>query len=168
MPARNIIYAVLSGDVELGFGPFQKDMGAFEAVPLYSDSRHLVVSPRHPQYREMIRGDESALKLTPLITSALDSPDMRPSIQRLRDKFSAVWEVSSLRLRIHMVEQGMGVAFVDRKLLRDHPTCAEFRIMDDVSFGRIHKQVGLYYRAGRQPSAGARSFIDLCQRYWNL
>jgi hypothetical protein len=40
--------------------------------------------------------------------------------------------------------------------------------MDDVSFGRIHKQVGLYYRAGRQPSPGAASFIALCQRFWNL
>ena len=168
MPARNIIYAVLSGNVELGMGPFQKDMGAFETVPLYSDSRHLVVSPRHPQYQQMIRGDESALRLTPLIASALDSPDMRPSIQRLRDQFSTVWEVSSLRLRIHMVEQGMGVTFIDRKLLREHPVCKELRIMDDVSFGRIHKQVGLYYRAGRQPSPGAASFIALCQRFWNL
>ncbi len=168
MPARNIIYAVLAGDAELGFGPFQKDMAAFETVPLYSDSRHLVVSPRHPRYSEMIRGDERALKLTPLIAAALDSPDMRPSIQRLRDQFSTVWEVSSLRLRIHMVEQGMGVAFVDRKLLREHPQCREFRIMDDVSFGRIHKQVGLYYRAGRQPTEGASRFIDLCRRYWNL
>ncbi len=168
MPARNIIYAVLSGSVELGLGPFQKDMAAFESVPLYSDYRHLVVSPRHPQYQQMIRGDEGALKLTPLITSALDNPDMRPSIARLRDKFSTVWEVSSLRLRIHMVEQGMGVTFIDRKLLREHPMCADFRIMDDVSFGRIYKQVGLYYRAGRQPSASARNFIGLCERYWNL
>ena len=67
-----------------------------------------------------------------------------------------------------MVEQGMGVAFIDRKLLREHPTCSEFRIMDDVSFGRIHKQVGIYYRAGRHPSPGARRFIELCQRFWNL
>jgi len=168
MPARNIIYAVLSGNVELGLGPFQKDMAAFESLPLYSDSRHLVVSPRHAQYQQIIRGDESALRLTPLIASALDSPDMRPSIQRLRDQFSTVWEVSSLRLRIHLVEQGMGVTFIDRKLLREHPVCREFQIMDDVSFGRIHKQVGLYHRAGRQPSEGASRFIALCQRFWNL
>ena len=116
----------------------------------------------------MIRGDVRAPKLTPLITAALDNPDMRPAIQRLRDQFSSVWEVSSLRLRIHMVEQGMGVAFVDRKLLREHPQCREFRIMDDVSFGRIHKQVGLYYRVGGNPSVGAGRFIDLCQRHWNL
>lgn len=168
MPARSIISAVLSGTVELGMGPFQKDMGAFATVPLYRDSRHLVVSPLHPACAEMIAGDVSALKRTPLITSALDNPEMRPSIQRIRDQFSAVWEVSSLSLRIHMVSEGMGVTFIDRKLLREHPTCRTFRIMDDVSFGTIDKEVGLYYRAGRSPSDSARAFIALCQEYWSL
>lgn len=168
LPARRIIYEVLSGSVELGFGPFQKDMQAFATVPLYRDTRHLVVSPNHPQYAAMMRGDQSALRLTPLIAAALDSPDMRPSIQRLRDQFSTVWEVTSLRLRIHMVAQGMGVTFIDRKLLEEHPQCRAFDIMDDVSFGRIDKEVGLYYRAGRQPSAGAGSFIALCERFWGL
>jgi DNA-binding transcriptional LysR family regulator len=168
MPARKIIYEVLSGSVELGLGPFQKDMQAFETIPLYSDTRHLVVSPRHPDYQAMMRGDEGALKLTPLITSALDSPDLRPAIQRLRDQFSTVWEVTSLRLRIHMVSEGMGVTFMDRKMLQDHPVARELHIMDDVSFGRIDKQVGLYYRAGRQPSEAARDFIALCERFWGL
>jgi DNA-binding transcriptional LysR family regulator len=168
LPARSIISAVLSGDVELGLGPFQKDMAAFTTTPLYRDSRHLVVSPKHPAYEQMIKGDARALKRTPLIASALDNPDMRPSIQRLRDQFSTVWEVSSLSLRIHMVEQGMGVTFIDRKLLREHPTCASFQIMDDISFGRIDKQVGLYYRSGKTLSDSARYFIDLCERFWKL
>ena len=168
MPARSIISAVLSGNVELGLGPFQKDMAAFETIPLYSDTRHLVVSPRHPRYEEMMRGDERALKLTPLIASALDSPDMRPSIQRLRDQFSTVWEVSSLSLRIHMVDEGMGVTFIDRKLLEEHPTCASFSIMSDISFGSIRKQVGLYYRAGKTLSDSATRFATLCERHWSL
>ena len=168
MPARSIISAVRSGNVELGLGPFQKDMAAFDTIPLYADSRHLVVSPRHAQYDKMIQGDARALKLTPLIASALDNPDIRPSIQRLRDQFSTVWEVSSLSLRIHMVGQGMGVTFVDRKLLEEHPSCGELRIMDDVSFGRIDKQVGLYYRAGETLSESARNFITLCERFWSL
>jgi len=168
LPARRIIYEVLSGGVELGLGPFQRDMQPFTTVPLYSDTRHLVVSPNHPQYQAMIRGDQGALKLTPLITSALDNPDLRPSIQRLRDQFSTVWEVTSLSLRIHMVNEGMGVTFIDRKLMQDHPLCRQFHIMDDVSFGRIHKQVGLYYRTGRQPSASAKAFITLCERFWGL
>jgi DNA-binding transcriptional LysR family regulator len=168
MPARSIISAVLSGSVELGLGPFQKDMAAFETVALYTDSRHLVVSPRHAQFQQMIRGDERALRLTPLIASALDSPDMRPSIQRLRDRFSTVWEVNSLSLRIHMVERGMGVTFIDRKLLQEHPSCGDFHIMDDLSFGRIDKEVGLYYRAGKSLSESARSFMALCERFWSL
>tara|TARA_R110002072_G_scaffold4764_5_gene33300 strand:- start:21511 stop:22398 length:888 start_codon:yes stop_codon:yes gene_type:complete len=168
MPSRSIISAVLSGNVELGLGPFQKDMVAFDTIPLYRDSRHLVLSPKHARYEDMINGDEKALKLTPLIASALDNPDMRPSIQRLRDQFSTVWEVSSLSLRIHMVEEGMGVTFIDRKLLEEHPSCANFRIMDDVSFGRIDKEVGLYYRAGKHLSDSARNFIALCQSFWSL
>lgn len=168
MPSRSIIAAVLSGNVELGLGPFQKDMVAFETIPLYRDSRHLVVSPKHARYEDMMSGDERALKLTPLIASALDNPDMRPSILRLRDQFSTVWEVSSLSLRIFMVEQGMGVTFLDRKLLEEHPSCASFRIMNDVSFGRIDKQAGLYYRAGRTLSDSAQDFIALCRRHWKL
>lgn len=168
MPSRSIIAAVLSGNVELGLGPFQKDMVAFETVALYRDSRHLVVSPKHARYDDMMSGDERALKLTPLIASALDNPDMRPSILRLRDQFSTVWEVSSLSLRIFMVEQGMGVTFLDRKLLEEHPSCANFRIMDDVSFGHIDKQAGLYYRAGRVLSDSAQNFIGVCRRHWSL
>jgi len=168
MPSRSIISAVLSGNAELGLGPFQKDMAAFETHPLYTDSRHLVVSPKHARYENMIKGDERALKLTPLIASALDSPDMRPSILRLRDQFSTVWEVSSLSLRIHMVEEGMGVTFIERKLLEEHPSCANFRIMNDISFGRIDRQVGLYYRVGKNLSDSARNFIALCQSHWNL
>ncbi|MCB1697804.1 MAG: LysR family transcriptional regulator [Pseudomonadales bacterium] len=168
LPGRSIISEVLSGNAELGLGPFQKQMSAFSTIPLYSDSRHLVVSHRHAHYPEMVRGDEQALKLTPLITSALDNPDMRPSILRLRDQFSTVWEVNSLSLRIHMVAEGMGVTFIDRKLLQEHPACTDLHIMDDVSFGSIAKQVGLYYRAGKVLSASARNFIALCERYWSL
>lgn len=168
LPSRSMIYAVLGGQVELGLGPFQKQMSAFQTVPLYQDTRHLVVSPRHPAFEAMAAGDAGALRRTPLIASALDNPEMRPSIQRLRDQFSAVWEVSSLSLRIHMVEQGMGVTFLDRRLLDEHPRCRQLHIMDDLSFGRIDKRVGLYYRANRTLSDSAREFITLCEQHWRL
>ena len=167
LPSRNIIHAVLSGTAELGLGPFQRKMQAFETIPLYEDARHLVVSPRHPNFEAMMAGDERALRRTPLITSALDHPELRPSIQRLRDQFSTVWEVSSLMLRVHMVSEGMGVAFIDGQLLSEHPPCQDFRIMDDLSFGRIDKQVGLYYRADTVLSDSARRFVALCQRFWS-
>jgi DNA-binding transcriptional LysR family regulator len=116
----------------------------------------------------MMAGDERALKRTPLIASALDNPDMRPSIQRLRDQFSTVWEVSSLLLRIHMVKEGMGVTFIDRRLLREHQDCADFHVIDDISFSTIDKQVGLYYRAGKQLNESANRFVALCEKHWNL
>jgi len=166
LPSRSIIYAVLGGDVELGLGPFQKHMSAFATVPLYQDTRHLVVSARHPAFEHMVAGDESALKRTPLISSALDNPEMRPSIQRLRDRFSTVWEVTGLSLRIHMVAEGMGVTFLDGHLLREHPGCRDLHIMDDVSFGRIDKHVGLYHRANLALSSAAREFIALCEAHW--
>ncbi|TXS94046.1 LysR family transcriptional regulator [Parahaliea maris] len=168
LPSRSMIYAVLGGQVELGLGPFQKQMSAFHTVPLYQDTRHLVVSPQHPAFEAMVAGDAGALRRTPLIASALDNPEMRPSIQRLRDQFSTVWEVSSLTLRIHMVAQGMGVTFLDRRLLDEHPRCRALHIMDDLSFGRIDKRVGLYYRANRTLSDSAREFITLCEQHWQL
>jgi LysR family transcriptional regulator, benzoate and cis,cis-muconate-responsive activator of ben and cat genes len=166
LPSRSIIYAVLSGAVDIGFGPFQSHMPAFETVPLYRDSRHLVVSPRHPEYQAMISGDSSALKRTPLISAALDNPDLRPAIARLRDQFSTVWEVQSLRLRIHMVERGMGVAFMDRKLLLEHPRCGDLQIMDDVSFGSIEREVGLFYRSGQILNRSGQRFVSLCEAFW--
>ena len=168
MPSRNIIYAVLAGSVELGLGPFQKHMPAFDTIPLYDDSHHLVVSPRHPQFAAMIAGDEKALLRAPLIASVLDDPDMRPALARIRDQFSTVWEVSSLTLRLSMVEQGMGVTFIERKLLDHHPKCRHFKIMDDVSFGRINRQVGLYFRSGKPLSDSGQNFVNLCRRYWKL
>ncbi len=56
---------------------------------------------------------------------------------------------------------------IDGKLLSEHPPCSDFRIMDDVSFGRIDKQVGLYYRADTVLSDSARRFVALCQRFWS-
>jgi len=168
MPSRSIIDAVLSGSVEVGLGPFQKHMPAFERIPLYSDTRHLVIGPRHPDYAAIIAGDQRVLKRTPLIASALDNPDMRPSIARLRDQFSAVWEVSSLSLRIHMVAQGMGVTFLGNRLLQEHPQAVGFTIVDDVSFGRIDKTVGVYFKAGKTLSDSARVFIGLCEAHWEV
>ena len=40
--------------------------------------------------------------------------------------------------------------------------------MDDLSFGRIDKQVGLYYRAGKSLSESAGRFIALCEKFWSL
>ena len=90
---------------------------------------------------------------------------MRPAIQRIRDRFQTVWEVSSLSIRIHLVNQGLGVAFVNSKLLQEHPVCKQFAIMKSVPYSDIERQVGIYYKVGKTLSTGAENFIAICKNY---
>ncbi len=157
------------GECGAGVRAFPERYAGFRHRAAVFGLRHLVVSPGHPRFEEMKRGDADALKQTPLITSALDSPDMRPSIQRLRDQFSTVWEVSSLLLRIYMVARRHGRDFYrPASCCRNTRTATTFHIIDDVSFGTIDKQVGLYYRAGKQLSRSASRFVALCDAHWSL
>jgi DNA-binding transcriptional LysR family regulator len=166
LPSRELIYAVLAGRADLAIGPFQKHMEGFTTIPLYRESRHLVVSPNHPQFEAMRRGDKNSLRQTPLITSSLDNPDMRPAIQRIRDRFKSVWEISSLSLRIHLVDQGLGAAFINSKLLEQHPLCQQFSVLDEFSYGSIERQVGLYSKEGKSLSSGSEQFLELCREFW--
>jgi len=166
LPSRDLIYGVLSGRAELAMGPFQKQMDAFSTVPLFEETRHLVVSPRHPAFAAITGGDSKALRQTPLITSSIDNPQIRPAIQRIRDRFKSVWEVSSLGMRIHFVDQGLGAAFIDSKLLGQHPVCGQFVVVDEVSFGSIKRTAGIYYKKGKKLNSGCFDFIELCQEFW--
>lgn len=166
LPSRDLIYSILSGRAELAMGPFQKKMDAFTTVPLFDETRYLVVSPKHPEFKNMIKGDSKTLRQTPLIASSLDNPQMRPAIQRIRDRFKSVWEVSSLSMRIYLVDQGLGAAFIDSKLLEEHPVCREFEALEGFSFGSIERQVGLYYKKGKNLNSSCEAFIDLCKEFW--
>ena len=166
LPSRNLIYEVLAGRMELAMGPFQKHMDAFDTVPLFEEVRHLVVSPKHPHFEAMVNGDSKALKQSPLITSYLDNPAMRPAIARIRDRFKTVWEVSSLNLRIHLVAEGQGAAFIDQKLIEEHALCRDFTVMGKLAYSTIERQAGIYYKAGKSLSNGAQHFIALCQEFW--
>jgi DNA-binding transcriptional LysR family regulator len=168
LPSRSIIYAVLSGSTELGMGPLQKHMSAHDTIPLYQETRFLVVSPKHPLCDKIIAGDEKALKQTALIDSFLDDAEMRPAIQRIRDRFSAVWEISSLSLRIHLVAQGLGVAYIDRKLLEEHTRCKDFQHIRDETIGRFDRQVGIYHKSGKKLSQCAEHFVTLCRDFWQV
>jgi DNA-binding transcriptional LysR family regulator len=166
LPSRNLIYDVLAGKVELALGPFQKQMDAFTTIPLFKENRYLVVSPKHPEFSKVIKGDAKTLRKTALIASSLDTPEKRPAIARIRDRFQSVWEVSSLSIRIHLVEQGLGVTFVNGKMLSDHPACRDFVAIDGVAYGDIERQVGIYYKAGKTLSSGADEFIKICTDFW--
>jgi DNA-binding transcriptional LysR family regulator len=166
LPSRNLIYTILSGKADLAIGPFQKHMEAFTTIPLYKETRHLVVSPKHPDYASISKGNAKSLKAAILITSFLDTPELRPSMQRLRDRFRSVWEISSMNLRVHLVDQGLGAAFIDSKLLQEHPVCRDFACIRNLPFSPIERQVGLYYKAGRILSPCSLQFIDLCKAFW--
>jgi len=168
LPSRSIIAAVLSGQADLGLGPFQKQMSAFHCVPLFAETRHLVVSRNHPLHASIVGGNKRSFRKTAIITSALDDPEMRPAFQRIRDHFATTWEISSLSLRIHLIDQGFGVGYLNNKLLQEHPVCREFDVVDEVAFGSIDRQVGLYYREGHRLEEGARRFIELCSSFWKV
>lgn len=168
LPSRNLIYTVLSGKADLAIGPFQKHMEAFTTIPLYNENRHLVVSPRHPDYENIRKGLAKSLKSTVLITSFLDTPDQRPSQQRLRDRFLSVWEISSLSLRVQLVDQGLGVAFIDSKMLEEYPVCRDFTQIKGPPFSTIERQVGLYHKAGKSLNSCTNQFIELCREFWNV
>lgn len=166
LPSRNLIYAILSGKAELAIGPFQKHMDAFTTIPLFRENRHLVVSPNHPDYTNICEGSSKSLKSATLITSFLDTPELRPSMQRLRDRFQSVWEVSSLSLRVHLVAEGLGAAFIDSKLLEEHPVCRNFTLIKGLPFSTIERQVGLYYKAGKTLSPCSAQFAQMCKEFW--
>ena len=163
LPSREIIYAVLSSRSELGLGPFQTHMNAYETIPLYDENRLLVASPNHPAAEHLQSDPERALRDTPLIASYLDEPTLRPSLAKMRYGFASVWQVSSLGLRLQLIAQGFGVSYVSELLLERDPLCANFIRLDQLSFGKIPRKVGLYYKKGRELSRAALDFIGICK-----
>lgn len=165
LPSRNIIHAVLSGQAELGFGPFQTRMNAFEVVPLYQEKRLLVISPNHAQFEQIKDSSAAALKFEPLIVSSLDEADYRGGQQKLRDEFASAWEISSLNLRLNMIDRGLGIGYVSELVLAEYPQYAHLVHLNQLSFGTIERTVGLYFKAGRQLSSAALGFIEASQAY---
>lgn len=166
LPSRRIISAVASAAVELGFGPFQTHMPAFDSVALFKERRHLVIGERHPHAAAIRNGDQAALQRTPMITSYLDEPDDRPGVTRIRDFFAAVWQVSSLGLRIDMIDAGLGAAFISDKLLESHPVCGGFELVENLPFSSLERDVGIYFQEKRRLSDSAQNFIALCTDFW--
>jgi len=163
LPSREIIYAVLSGRVELGLGPFQTHMNAYDTIPLFDEVRVLVASPLHPQAEQLQSDPEQVLKDSPLIASFLDEPSLRPSMDKMRYGFASVWEVSSLGLRLQLIAQGFGVSYISESLLQREVLCEDFIRLDQLPFGRIPRKVGLYYKKGHELSRAAIDFIGICK-----
>jgi DNA-binding transcriptional LysR family regulator len=165
MPSRSIIYSVLSGQFELGLGPFQTRMETFETVPLFEEKRVLVVSPNCPLFDDIRRDPQNALKRLPMIVSSLDEPQQRPASSKLRDRFSTVWEISSLNLRLSLLGRGLGTGYISETALTQLPQCRDLISLEELSGGSIYRQVGIYYKKGRDLSHTARDIVELCRGY---
>lgn len=160
-PSREMVYGVDEGRWELGFGPLQHEMpGHFTARPCFDEQRLLVVHRSHPQRSALRKDPLDTLTGIPLITSYLDEAAKRPGLERLRDAFASVWEVSHLDLRLALVEAGMGVTFVPDRLLAE---LDGFEPIADVDFATIDRTVGVYYQRHEPLSEGARRFLALCE-----
>ncbi|MEM8496856.1 MAG: LysR family transcriptional regulator [Pseudomonadota bacterium] len=170
LPSRQIINAVLNDQVELGFGPFQTDMAAFEQVPLLSVRHSLVIGDTHSDYAAIMAGDEQRLAASRLIASYLDEPEQRPGQARIRDFFASAWQVNSLALRLQLLQRGQGVGFVNRPMLLDQRfgSANELRLaeIETSSFPSFERRLGIYYKKNKALSSTASQFLELCRQQW--
>ncbi len=162
-PSREMVYGIDEDRWELCFGPFQSRMpGHFELLPLFRETRYLVVHENHPDFRALTRAPEECLGAQTLLTSYLDDPGRRPgSSQRIRDQVQDVWEVSHLELRLALCAAGRGITYLPDGLLADLQGYHEIPGLEVSSFQR---EVGLYYKKHKALSEGAKRFIGICQR----
>ena len=163
-PSREIIYGVDDGRWELGFGPFLHAMpGHFTSVPLFSEERTLVVHKDHPQAQRLLRKPEELLNEMVLLTSYLDDAAKRPGLERLRNQFASVWEISNLELRIALAASGKGIMYLSNHLLAEF---AGFLPITGLGISLINRDVGLAYKTDAALSEGAKRFIGICQRHF--
>src|SRR5690606_20992637 len=63
MPSRKIIQGVINATLELGFGPFQHQMpNMLETVPLFRESRKLVINRTHPLLDKLLEDPENCIQ----------------------------------------------------------------------------------------------------------
>ncbi len=166
LPSRQIIAAVRSDLWELGFGPFQQQMPTiFDTMPLFTDTRKLVISKHHPHYASLVKDPEQLAQEVPLIVSHLDDPDMRPAIDKLRDSFGTIWEVSDMGLRLNLVASGQGMSFLDDRVIASAPIANSLVAIDALAFANIPLTFGLYFRKKKALSTGSKKFIELCENF---
>ena len=99
------------------------------------------------------------------MVSHLEDPDVRPAIEKLRNAFGSIWEISNLALRLNMAARNIGMCYIDERVLQSNPVCADFIKLPGLGFSEIELTFGLYYRKRRPLSTGARQFMDICQSY---
>lgn len=166
LPSRSIISAVAAETWELGFGPFQRLMPDYlTTVPLYQDTRKLVIRRDHPQLQLLLEDPTKGVRQIPLIVSCLDDADLRPSLDKLRESFGIIWEVDNLDLRLELVRAGLGMSYLDQRLLDKTELGRDLTVPDGLEFAEIPLTFGLYHRRRKRISVGARNFIRICEQH---
>ena len=165
-PSREIIYVILEGKKELGFGPFQKQMAALATVPLFETESYLVISENNPHYSDVLKAPQKHFHKIPLLTSFLDQSDLRPSAEKIRDYFATVWKINSETLRLAMVNNGLGVTFIGSRLFEEESATNGLAIIEKSPFSTIERTVGIYYKKGTDLSIGAKHLIQICKDHW--
>ena len=183
VPSREIIYGVDEGRWELGFGPFQHRMpGHFTTQKFFTEQRLLVAHENHADFSALMTQPAATVPSVPLLTSYLDDAAKRPGLERMRNQFSAVWEVSHLGLRLALAKSGKGITYLSDKLLTptqetqtkanaagqsstgEFPQITGFAPISGLDISVIPRDVGLYYKTDSPLSEGARRFIGIVQR----
>ena len=168
LPSRELVLKVLNGDCEIGFGPFQQQMHAFECRPYYEHEMKLYASLQHADFDPLSRGDEEALGRATLITSYLDPVENRPGAQRLRYRFASVWQIASLNLRIRMIADGLGIGYLPAALVKSGERTRDLKALTRFTHGSVDRQVGLYHVERRPLSAVARLFVEFCDQHFEV
>lgn len=166
-PSREIVYGVGEDRWEVGFGPFHRQMpGHFSTHACFAETRRLVVGRAHPDFDAVLAEPVETLARTTLITSWLDDPGRRPAGERLRDAFASVWEVGNTDLRLALVSEGRGVAWVSDLLLDGHAGANDLVPVTGFDAADVQRTVGLYWQTHRPLSEAARRFVQLCRERW--
>jgi len=145
MASRELIGAVRQGEVDLGFGPFQKGMRQLQTRRYFNESFALYASEKHRLFGALKKGNEEALQSCTLFTSHLDPLENRPAKKRLRYRFKKINEITSLPLRTELVAAGFGVTYLPKLYVRRRAQKMRLRALTRFDFGTLEREFGVYF-----------------------
>lgn len=70
-----------------------------------------------------------------------------------------------MELRAKLVEQGLGMSYLDAKLIEQRTTKGHLTGLDSLTFASLPMTFGLFYRKKKQLSTGAKRFIEMCENF---
>ncbi|UFH49634.1 LysR family transcriptional regulator [Pseudomonas sp. KNUC1026] len=148
IPGREVIYAIIDESYDVGFGPFQKNMGRFLTVPMYRENRFLVASRGHPHLEALASGNVPILKQCSLVSTYLDKTEDRPYPEKIRFFFKNVWEVNDTDMRSQIMDQGLAVGYVSDEVLSG-PVGEHFVRLERYDFYHLVREGGVFHLRDR-------------------